>query len=167
MSDIIWLTSNRFSPQKNKPIQAKLKVKKLGLFRDSSRVNSLIPRNWAKDIAIQTGRWVVTLAGREDGGVGEEEGKGVRKRGGRERRREGEGRRKRGGRERERERGKGQRVLHAFSRPARKDATNQNLLRQKLYCLHLQEQESKSKRENGEIPSLLRRIILRLGRVAP
>jgi hypothetical protein len=32
------------------------------------------------------------------------------------------------------------------SRPARKDATNRNLLRQKLYCLHLQEQESKSKR---------------------
>jgi hypothetical protein len=37
-------------------------------------------------------------------------------------------------------------VLHAFSRPARKNATNRNLLRQKLYCLHLQEQESKSKR---------------------
>jgi hypothetical protein len=27
------------------------------------------------------------------------------------------------------------------SQPARKDATNRNLLRQKLYCLHLQEQE--------------------------
>ena len=51
------------------------------------------------------------------------------------------------------------------SRPARKDATNRNLLRQKLYCLHLQEQESK--RENGETPSLLRRIILRLGRITP
>jgi hypothetical protein len=58
-------------------------------------------------------------------------------------------------------------VLHAFSRPARKDATNRNLLHQKLYCLHLQEQESKSKRENGETPSLLRRIILCLGRVTP
>jgi hypothetical protein len=56
-------------------------------------------------------------------------------------------------------------VLHAFSRPARKNTTNWNLLQQKLYCLHLQEQESK--RENGETPSLLRRIILRLGRVAP
>ena len=87
------------------------------------------------------------------------------------------------------------------SRPARKDATNRNLLRQKLYCLHLQEperkrarallltslgaraQESKrarallltslgaraqeSKRENDETLSLLRRIILRLGRVTP
>jgi hypothetical protein len=30
-----------------------------------------------------------------------------------------------------------------------------------------QEQESKSKRENGETPSLLRRIILCLGRVTP
>ena len=72
------------------------------------------------------------------------------------------------------------------SRPARKDATNRNLLRQKLYCLHLQEPESKrarallltslgaraqerksfiayifrsksqSKRENGETPSLFK-----------
>ena len=98
-------------------------------------------------------------------------------------------------------------LLHAFTRPARKNAANQNLLRQKLYCLHLQEQESKSarallltslgaraqeckrararallltslgaraqecksksKRENGETPSLLRRIILRLGRITP
>jgi hypothetical protein len=74
-------------------------------------------------------------------------------------------------------------VLHAFLRPARKDATNRNLLWQKLYCLHLQEPESKRarallltssgarvqecKRENGETPSLLRRIILRLGRVTP
>ena len=37
-------------------------------------------------------------------------------------------------------------LLHAFSRPARKDATNRNLLRQKLYCLHLQEPESKRAR---------------------
>jgi hypothetical protein len=37
--------------------------------------------------------------------------------------------------------------LHAFSRPARKDATNRNLLQQKLYCLHLQEPESKRARE--------------------
>jgi hypothetical protein len=37
-------------------------------------------------------------------------------------------------------------VLRAFSRPARKNATNRNLLRQKLYCLHLQEQESKRAR---------------------
>jgi hypothetical protein len=32
------------------------------------------------------------------------------------------------------------------SRPARKDATNRNLLRQKLYGLHLQEPESKRAR---------------------
>jgi hypothetical protein len=51
----------------------------------------------------------------------------------------------------------------------------------KLYCLHLQEPESKrarvqerekeqeqeSKRKNGKTPSLLRRIILRLGRITP
>jgi hypothetical protein len=57
----------------------------------------------------------------------------------------------------------------------------------KLYCLHLQEPESKrarallltslgaraqerkreSKRENGETPFILRRIILRLGRITP
>jgi hypothetical protein len=99
----------------------------------------------------------------------------------------------------------GRSFLHAFSRPARKDATNRNLLRQKLYCLHIQEPESKrarerkkknkkarerkrtrtrkqeeeqeqerekeqeqeSKRENGKTPSLLRRIILRLGRITP
>jgi hypothetical protein len=32
---------------------------------------------------------------------------------------------------------------YARSQPARKDATNWNLLRQELYCLHLQEQERK------------------------
>ena len=69
------------------------------------------------------------------------------------------------------------------SRPARKNAANRNLLRQKLYCLHLQEpeskrarvqerekeqeQESKRKKKNGETLSLLRRIILRLGRITP
>jgi hypothetical protein len=110
---------------------------------------------------------------------------------------------------------------YTHSRPARKDATNRNLLRQKLYCLHLQEQEcksarallltslgaraqecksqskrareqeckrekqepeqekeqeqeskrrerkSKNKRESGKTPSLLRRIILHLGRITP
>jgi hypothetical protein len=40
----------------------------------------------------------------------------------------------------------GRRLLHAFSRPARKNTTNRNLLRQKLYCLHLQEPESKRAR---------------------
>ena len=38
-------------------------------------------------------------------------------------------------------------LLPAFTRPARKDTANRNLLRQKLYCLHLQEQESKRARE--------------------
>ena len=92
-------------------------------------------------------------------------------------------------------------LLHAFT--ARKNAANRNLLRQKLYCLHLQEPESKRARErkreqeskkknknkkarerksknkrerenknkrekkNGKTPSLLRRIILRLGRITP
>jgi hypothetical protein len=32
-------------------------------------------------------------------------------------------------------------ISYTRSLPARKDATNRNLLRQKLYCLHLQEQE--------------------------
>jgi hypothetical protein len=77
-------------------------------------------------------------------------------------------------------------ILHAFSRPARKNATSRNLLRQSFiaYIFRSQrarEQESsiayifrsqsaraqESKRENGETPSLLRRIILRLGRVTP
>ena len=49
-------------------------------------------------------------------------------------------------------------LLHTFSQPARKDTTNRNLLQQKLYCLHLQEQEQEqeSKRENGETPSLFK-----------
>jgi hypothetical protein len=40
-------------------------------------------------------------------------------------------------------------VLGSYTRlrPARKNATNRNLLRQKLYCLHLQDPESKSARE--------------------
>ena len=99
-------------------------------------------------------------------------------------------------------------LLDAFSRPARKDATNQNLLRQSFiaYIFRSQrareqeskskkarkrtrtrkqerenkkarerkqeqerERESKNKREkkNGKTPSLLRRIILRLGRITP
>jgi hypothetical protein len=41
----------------------------------------------------------------------------------------------------------GTNFLHAFSRPARKNTTNRNLLRQKLYCLHLQEPESKRARK--------------------
>jgi hypothetical protein len=51
------------------------------------------------------------------------------------------------------------------SRPARKERNKLESSAAKLYCLHLQEPESK--RENGETPSLLRRIILRLGRITP
>jgi hypothetical protein len=96
-------------------------------------------------------------------------------------------------------------LLHAFSRPARKNTANQNLLRQnfiayifrsksaspkplayifrsqstraperqsaekELYCLHLYEQESKPPKpqSESETPSLLRRVILRLGRITP
>jgi hypothetical protein len=81
-------------------------------------------------------------------------------------------------------------VLHAFTRPARKNAANRNLLRQKLYCLHLPEPESKrarallltslgartqerksaraKARERMAKPRpFLRRIILRLGRITP
>jgi hypothetical protein len=70
------------------------------------------------------------------------------------------------------------------SRPARKDATNRNLLRQSFiaYIFRSQrereqeqerarkqekDQEQESKKKNGKTPSLLRRIILRLGRITP
>jgi hypothetical protein len=46
-------------------------------------------------------------------------------------------------------------LLHAFSRPARKNTTNRNLLRQKLYCLHLQEPESKRARARARARALL------------
>jgi hypothetical protein len=71
-------------------------------------------------------------------------------------------------------------LSYTCSRPARKDATNRNLLRQRFIayifrsqsarvqeCKSARERERESKRENGETPSLLRRIILRLGRVTP
>jgi hypothetical protein len=86
--------------------------------------------------------------------------------------------------------------LHAFSRPARKNAANRNLLRQNFIAYIFrskrareqeckrareqeqeqekarkqekeQEQESKRKKKNGKTLSLLRRIILRLGRITP
>jgi hypothetical protein len=89
---------------------------------------------------------------------------------------------------------------YTHSRPARKNATNRNLLRQSFiaYIFRSQrarvqeckrarakareqeckrekknknkkarEREQESKRENGKTPSLLRRIILRLGRITP
>jgi hypothetical protein len=89
-------------------------------------------------------------------------------------------------------------ILHAFSRPVRKNATNRNLLRQSFIAYIFrskrareqeskrgrkrtrtrkqekeQEQESKRKnkskkeKKNGKTPPLLRRIILRLGRITP
>jgi hydroxylamine reductase (hybrid-cluster protein) len=73
-------------------------------------------------------------------------------------------------------------VLHAFSQPARKNTANRNLLRQNFIAYIFrsqrareqeqeqekeQEQESKKEKKNGKTPSLLRRIILRLGRITP
>jgi hypothetical protein len=53
---------------------------------------------------------------------------------------------------------------YRHSRPARKDATNRNLLRQKLYCLHLQKQEREwrnpvSFKENYPPPRTCRSLI--------
>ena len=69
-------------------------------------------------------------------------------------------------------------LLHAFSRPARKNAANRNLLRQNFIAYifrsksaraRARERKSKNKREkkHGKTPSLLRRIILRLGCITP
>jgi hypothetical protein len=69
-------------------------------------------------------------------------------------------------------------LLDAFSRPARKNTTDQNLLRQGFiaYIFRSQSARSKSEREareqearerENETPSLLRSILLRLGRVTP
>ena len=91
-------------------------------------------------------------------------------------------------------------LLDAFSRPARKNTTDQNLLRQSFIAYifrsqrareqeqeqerarkqekeqeqeskrertRKQEQERESEKKNGKTPSLLRRIILRLGRITP
>jgi hypothetical protein len=55
-------------------------------------------------------------------------------------------------------------LLHAFATGQERRSKPESSAA-KLYCLHLQEQECK--RENGKTPSLLRRIILRLGRVTP
>jgi hypothetical protein len=53
---------------------------------------------------------------------------------------------------------------YTCSRPARKNATNRNLLRQKLYCLHLQEQEREWRnpvpfKENYPPPRMCRSLI--------
>jgi hypothetical protein len=50
-------------------------------------------------------------------------------------------------------------LLHAFSRPARKNATNWNLLRQSFIAYIFRSQRARaqeSKRENGETPSLFK-----------
>jgi hypothetical protein len=58
--------------------------------------------------------------------------------------------------------------LHAFSRPARKNTTNQNLLRQTLLLTSLGARVQASNPKNeSETPSLFRRVILRLGRITP
>jgi hypothetical protein len=67
--------------------------------------------------------------------------------------------------------------LIAFSRPARKDATDQNLLRQNFIAYIFGSQEGKRpapspKNESPfnnetETPSLFRRVIFRLGRITP
>jgi hypothetical protein len=58
-------------------------------------------------------------------------------------------------------------LLDAFSRPARKNTTDQNLLRQNFIAYIFRSKSVRSKRERKRNPSLLRRIILRLGRVTP
>jgi hypothetical protein len=65
-------------------------------------------------------------------------------------------------------------ILHAFSRPARKDTTNQNLLRQNCIAYIFrsrsaspQAPKTKAPQNENETPSLFRRVILRLGRITP
>jgi hypothetical protein len=73
-------------------------------------------------------------------------------------------------------------LLDAFSRPARKNTTDQNLLRQSFISYIFRSQgagskrarskrarskRARSKRRENETPSLLRSILLRLGRVTP
>jgi hypothetical protein len=66
-------------------------------------------------------------------------------------------------------------LLHAFSRPARKEHNKPESSAAKLYCLHLQEpgaQTPSPKSESHpntetETPSLFRRVIFRLGRITP
>jgi hypothetical protein len=63
-------------------------------------------------------------------------------------------------------------LLDAFSRPARKNTTDQNLLRQSFILTssgaRVQEAREQEVREReNETPSLLRSILLRLGRVTP
>ena len=75
-------------------------------------------------------------------------------------------------------------LLDAFSRPARKNTTDQNLLRQSFILTSSgkeskkqergkskrakkQERERETRERENETPSLLRSILLRLGRVTP
>jgi hypothetical protein len=74
-------------------------------------------------------------------------------------------------------------LFDAFSRPARKNTTDQNLLRQSFILTSSgkeskkqesekskrakQERERETRERENETPSLLRSILLRLGRVTP
>ena len=58
-------------------------------------------------------------------------------------------------------------LFDAFSRPARKNTTDQNLLRQSFILTSSGKQSKKQEREKTKTPSLLRSILLRLGRVTP
>jgi hypothetical protein len=74
---------------------------------------------------------------------------------------------------------KGLVLLDAFSRPARKNTTDQNLLRQSFILTssgarvqeareqEAREREKQERARENETPSLLRSILLRLGRVTP
>ena len=58
-------------------------------------------------------------------------------------------------------------LFDAFSRPARKNTTDQNLLRQSFILTSSGKESKKQEREKTKTPSLLRSILLRLGRVTP
>jgi hypothetical protein len=58
-------------------------------------------------------------------------------------------------------------LLDAFSRPARKNTTDQNLLRQSFILTSSGKESKKQESEKTKTPSLLRSILLRLGRVTP
>jgi hypothetical protein len=53
------------------------------------------------------------------------------------------------------------------SRPARKDAANQNLLRQNFIAYIFRSKSASPPKSKSETPSLFRRVILRLGRITP
>jgi hypothetical protein len=56
-------------------------------------------------------------------------------------------------------------LTHIHDRPGKTQQTG--IFWDKSFIAYIFRSKSQSKRENGETPSLLRRIILRLGRVTP